>query len=211
MGKSLIDILLDKYIFTPEWTGRRGEKLCEKEFDKLAKKGMEGEVVRNVYVPKKKEGEFSEIDVCWVTQKGVFVIESKNYSGWIFGDDEQANWTVTFPNGSKKRFYNPVKQNKTHVKWLRNDLGEDVPLFPVVAFSERCELKKLDVKGDMPVVKRNRLRKTVRGIWDGAPDALDEERAAAITARLRELADVTKEDKEKHVERIKARTGKKGA
>ena len=45
MGKSLIDVLLDKYIFTPEWTGRRGEKLCEKEFDKLAKKGMEGEVV----------------------------------------------------------------------------------------------------------------------------------------------------------------------
>lgn len=211
MGKSLIDVLLDKYIFTPEWQGKRGEKFCQHELEKLKKKGMEGEVVRNVYVPKKKEGEFSEIDVCWVTQKGVFVIESKNYSGWIFGDDEQANWTVTFPNGSKKRFYNPVKQNKTHVKWLRNELGEDVPLFPVVAFSERCELKKLDVKGDMPVVKRNRLRKTVRGIWDGAPDSLDEERAAAITARLRELADVTKEDKERHVERIKARTGKKGA
>ena len=46
-----------------------------------------------------------------------------------------------------------------------------------------------------------------RGIWDGAPDALDEERAAAIAARLRELADATKEDKESHVERIKARTG----
>lgn len=79
-----------------------------------------------------------------------------------------------------------------------------MPLFPVVAFSERCELKKLDVKGDMPVVKRNSLRKTVRGIWDGAPDALDEEKAAAIAARLRELADVTKEDKERHVERIEA-------
>lgn len=24
MGKSLIDILLDKYIFTPEWQGKRG-------------------------------------------------------------------------------------------------------------------------------------------------------------------------------------------
>lgn len=166
MGKSLIDVLLDKYIFTPEWTGRRGEKLCEKELGKLAKKGMEGEVVRNVYVPKKKEGGFSEIDVCWVTQKGVFVIESKNYSGWIFGDD--------------------------------------VPIFPVVAFSERCELKKLKIEGDMPVVKRNRLGKTVRVIWDGAPDALEEERAAAIAARLRELADVTKEDKDSHVERIKA-------
>ena len=124
MGKSLIDVLLDQYIFTPEWTGRRGEKLCEKELGKLAKKGMEGEVVRNVYVPKNKVGEFSEIDACWVTRKGVFVIESKNFSGWVFGDDEQVNWTVTFPNGTKKRFYNPVKQNRTHVKWLQNELGE---------------------------------------------------------------------------------------
>lgn len=55
------------------------------------------------------------------------------------------------------------------------------------------------------VVKRDRLGKTVRGIWDGAPDALDDERASQIAARLRELADVTKEDKERHVERIKAR------
>lgn len=31
MAKDIIDKFLDKYIFTPEWMGRRGEKLTERE------------------------------------------------------------------------------------------------------------------------------------------------------------------------------------
>ena len=46
MGKSLIDVLLDKYIFTPEWTGRRGEKLCEKELADVTKEDKDSHVER---------------------------------------------------------------------------------------------------------------------------------------------------------------------
>ena len=42
--------------------------------------GRDGKILRNVYVPK-ENGETSEIDVLYITQKGIFVIESKNYSG----------------------------------------------------------------------------------------------------------------------------------
>ena len=48
------------------------------------------------------------------------------------------------PNQQKNRFYNPIKQNRTHIKWLQKYVGEDVPLFSIIVFSERCELKNLN-------------------------------------------------------------------
>ena len=84
MSKGLLDVLLDS-IFDANWVGRRGEKLTERELNLVKLLGRKGQVLRNIYVPK-DNGETSEIDVVFITQKGIFVIESKNYSGWIFGD-----------------------------------------------------------------------------------------------------------------------------
>lgn len=33
-----------------------------------------------------------EIDMIMLCQKGIYVIENKNYSGWIFGDEKSKNW-----------------------------------------------------------------------------------------------------------------------
>lgn len=71
--------------------------------------GRKGKILRNVYLPK-DNGETSEIDVLYITQKGIFVFESKNYSGWIFGDEKGQYWTAMLPNRQKNRFYNPIKQ-----------------------------------------------------------------------------------------------------
>ena len=55
----------------------------------------------------KEDGETSEVDLIFITQKGIFVFESKNYSGWIFGDEKSRNWTAMLPNKQKHQFYNP--------------------------------------------------------------------------------------------------------
>ena len=60
--------------------------LTERELKLVRLLGRGGKILRNVYVPK-GDGEMAEIDVMCVTGKGVFVIESKNYSGWIFGSE----------------------------------------------------------------------------------------------------------------------------
>ena len=52
----------------------------------------------NVYIPKENE-ETTEIDVLMISCKGLFVFESKNYGGWIFGSDNQKYWYQTFPAG----------------------------------------------------------------------------------------------------------------
>lgn len=126
MAKGFIDLLLDD-IFDAEWKGRYGEKMTEWELNLVRLFGRKGYVLRNIYVPK-NNGETSEIDVVFITQKGIFVIESKNYSGWIFGGEKSAYWTAMLPDKSKNRFYNPIKQNSTHIKWLGQYLQNSVPL-----------------------------------------------------------------------------------
>ena len=54
-------------------------------------------VLKNVYVP--YQGRTSEIDLLMIHEKGIFVFESKNYSGWIFGSADQLNWTQSLQNG----------------------------------------------------------------------------------------------------------------
>lgn len=96
MVKGLIDLILDQ-IFADEWKGKYGEKLTERELKLVRLFGRKGKVLRNVYLPK-DNGETSELDVVFITQKGIFIFESKNYSGWIFGDEKSKNWTSMLPN-----------------------------------------------------------------------------------------------------------------
>ena len=121
-----------------EWHVRHGEKLTAKQLKRLAFSMGEGKVLRNVYVPKEGGGT-SEIDVLFITSRGVFVIESKNYSGWIFGNEADRYWTQCLEGGQRNRFYNPIWQNRGHVKWLGRYVGEDVPLHsPVPPLCPRC-------------------------------------------------------------------------
>jgi len=59
----------------------------------LSNDNLEGysKTVHNVYLPHK--GKTTELDVLLIHEKGVFVFESKNYSGWIFGSADQQNAT----------------------------------------------------------------------------------------------------------------------
>lgn len=94
--------------------GKVGEELIEGILEKLNKK-VYGKILKNVYIPK-NESESSEIDVVYITTKGIFVIESKNLSGWIFGKEKDQYWTSSLPAGKgksiKNKFYNPIKQNE---------------------------------------------------------------------------------------------------
>ncbi len=201
MAKGIIDTLLDK-IFDDAWVGKWGEKLTEKELKIVQLFGRKGKVLRNVYLPK-DNGETSEVDVIFITQKGIFVFESKNYSGWIFGDEKSRNWTAMLPNKQKNQFYNPILQNKTHVKWMRNYVGDDVPMFSIIVFSERCELKKVAVESpDVKVIKRDRTYAAVRDIWDQSPDVLPEEKINELYERLAILTNVDEAIKVAHIDNI---------
>ena len=204
MAKGLLDILVDK-ILDDQWVGKHGEKLTERELKWVQLLGRKGKVLRNVYLPK-DDGETSEVDVIFITQKGIFVFESKNYSGWIFGDEKSKNWTAMLPNKQKNLFYNPILQNRTHLKWMKKCVGDDIPLFSIIVFSERCELKKVTVDSDdIKVIKRDRTYATVRDIWDSNPDTVSDERIKELYAKLKELTNVDSAVKAAHIENIEKR------
>ena len=64
----------------------------------------------------------TQIDHVLICPSGVFVIETKNMSGWIFGGKKQARWTQTLRR-QKFQFQNPLRQNYKHVKTVQRVLG----------------------------------------------------------------------------------------
>lgn len=61
----------------------------------------------------------TQIDHIVLGRSGIFVIETKNMSGWIFGTEDQAQWTqVVFRR--KSRFQNPLRQNHLHIKAVQD-------------------------------------------------------------------------------------------
>ena len=89
-----------------------------------------------------------QIDHIIISRYGIFVIETKNYSGWIYGGENKEYWTENL-YGKKYRFYNPLKQNYSHKKALENILrinGKDI--IPVVVFVGNAKFIN-DIKGNI--------------------------------------------------------------
>lgn len=76
----------------------------------------------------------TQVDHVVVSRFGVFVIETKNLSGWIFGDERSRKWTQSI-YGNRYQFLNPLRQNYKHLKAVENLLGvEPGCLHSVVVF-----------------------------------------------------------------------------
>jgi len=89
-------------------------------------------LIKNVTIP--TEYGTTQIDHIIVSRFGVFVVETKNMKGWIFGSERQKTWTQQIYK-SKHRFQNPLHQNYKHTKTLEAALGlESDKLFSVVVF-----------------------------------------------------------------------------
>ena len=89
------------------------------------------------------------------------------------------------------------------MKWLGQFLGADVPLFSIVVFSERCELKKISVESnDIKVIKRDRTYATVRELWEKSDDALSEDQITALFEKLKVLTNVDEAVKLAHIRDI---------
>ena len=161
----------------------------------------------NVYIP--RDDTTTEIDVLMIHHTGLYVLESKNYDGWIFGTDTNTNWIQSFPQGHtsiKKKFYNPIMQNNTHIKYLKKQVGESVPCHNIVVFSERCTLKSITIKPDAEykVIQRNNLRQTVDEMTS-RQSFLSPEQIEAIFNQLYPYTQVTEEVKQAHIQQINQR------
>ena len=163
-------------------------------------------VFRNVLVPRTTgPTSESEVDVLMLHETGIYVLESKNYSGWIFGSADDTQWTQSLEGGQKKRFYNPIIQNRAHVKALADYLGlQDGAFFSYIVFSERCELKKVPADTATYVIcKRNHLLKGLRADLKGRTTLFGAAQFDALAETLARIAaESTDTAKAEHVEQV---------
>jgi Nuclease-related domain len=84
----------------------------------------------------------TQVDHILVSRFGVFVIETKHYSGWIFANPKQAKWTQVLYR-RKSSFQNPIFQNLLHVKAVQNLLDFLPPecIQSAVVFTGDAEFK----------------------------------------------------------------------
>ena len=172
--------------------------------------GKEERVLTNLYIPK-QDGDTSEIDLLFITKKGLIVVENKNYSGYIFGTGTDYQWTVTYRQSSrhggskvkKIRFYNPIRQNSSHVKYLKSFLNQDVKCFSLVTFGNAGSLMDVNVSGsDAFVCNHSGISGYLRSVRENNPDVLTAEQIATLYELLLPLKNVSDEVKAKHVENI---------
>lgn len=185
--------------------GKYGEYLTWKNLKNIS--GC-SRFVFNCYIPK-DNGETTEIDVVLIHDTGIYVLESKNYSGWIFGSETQQYWTQTLPSGRgrshKEKFFNPIIQNKVHLKWLEKYLDIDSENFySYIVFSERCTLKNINLtSGQHCVINRQNLNAAISNMISMRETVFTPEEIDEIYNRLAPLTLVTEAEKLAHIQIVR--------
>ena len=117
----------------------------------------EYKLLKDVTLP--TEDGSTQIDHIIVSRYGIFVVETKNMKGWIFGSEHQKRWTQSI-YGKTHSFQNPLHQNYKHTKTLQKLLDlDDGKVFSVVVFVGEATLKT-----DMPnnIVRPRGLLKFIK-------------------------------------------------
>lgn len=186
--------------------GRYGEYTIFKVLQTQEK--YESRFLFNCYLPK-ENGQTTEIDIILLTLNGIIVFESKNYRGWIFGSENQELWTQTLPAGNKiqkEHFYNPIIQNKIHIRALKNLIGTNIPIYSVIVFSNDCKLKNINAPDIMTeIIRLENLTSTTMHLLSLQPNSITQETLLSIYNKLYPYTQVPEEVRRKHIEDIQAK------
>ena len=127
-----IPLLIIAAVFKSPWfKGVLGEFIVNLSTKFLLNKN-DYHLLKNVTLP--TEDGTTQIDHIIVSVYGIFVVETKNMKGWIFGKENQRTWTQKIYKHSNK-FQNPLHQNYKHVKTLQHILGlTDSQIHSLVVF-----------------------------------------------------------------------------
>ena len=187
-------------ILTPIVKGKVGEKTIGYLLNKLDKEKYK--VINDVLlVSEGGSTKTTQVDHMVVSVYGIFSIETKNYKGFIYGNEKSSQWTQNI-HGHKYKFMNPLHQNYAHVKAIETTLNNngytDIPIYSIVTFPGDATLK-VTVKNDH-VVKWGALLKTIKYL--SADECISKETVDQLTPLFTSKVTERKEMKE-HVKDIK--------
>lgn len=149
-SKPISETKKDKPKIAPTRIGELGEYKIDIQLDQLPKNYR---CLSDVLLPNKKsKSGYSQVDHIVLTPYAIFVIETKNYAGTIYGDRNRAKWSV---NG-KFPMLNPFNQNYGHILAVKSFLDgvEDANVVSMISFTRRAKYK---VNGELRKIQSNDL------------------------------------------------------
>lgn len=147
----LIFILIIAFSLYLAWynsAGQKGKRGEMRVFNILSLLPDEYTILNDLVFP--TERGTTQIDHLVISKYGIFAIETKNYRGEIYGDDNRQEWTQlivtevtyakkwwkTYTYVTKNHFYNPVKQSLGHAFRVKELLSAfpRIKVVPIVVF-----------------------------------------------------------------------------
>ncbi|MCM3388716.1 nuclease-related domain-containing protein [Ureibacillus chungkukjangi] len=102
-----------------------------------------------------------KIDCIFLHESGIYVINAKYSSGWIYGDDQDIKWAQALENGKMNKFPNPIIENKLKIQEVKKaipEVREDL-YQSLVVFNNDCSFKKIELHSeDVDVLKIDELK-----------------------------------------------------
>ncbi|MBQ7249819.1 MAG: NERD domain-containing protein [Bacilli bacterium] len=179
----------------PSVKGRIGEFRVNSQLKNLVK-SHGGNLFHDVIVSS-EEGKTSQIDHIYVCHNGIFVIETKNYGGRIYGKDGDKEWTqVLLYSHQKRKLYNPVKQNWTRIYRLRDYFGEKADIKNIIVFV-RGTIQYIDSESVYALPDLKHL------LEDYPKEVLSDDEIKAYSSRIQTLIDNPAKSSKEHVAEIK--------
>ena len=130
---AIILVIVISYLNSPKNKGKNGEKIVAEVLSNI---NSNSKTINNISI--NDNGKSRQIDHIFISEYGVFVIETKNYAGTIYGKETSENWKQ-YLNGKSFEFKNPIHQNYGHYQIVKKILEDETEnIFPVVVFIKRC-------------------------------------------------------------------------
>ena len=147
----------------------------------------------------------TQIDHIIISRYGVFVLETKNIHGKVYGSGNAEYWKQYLPDTGYKRYgytqehqlRNPLWQNAGHIKSLRRLVfGDDIPIYGIVVFPSNTDLY---VNAEQPILK---MRDVVPYIKRFRDEVLTTDQIGFYRRRLLEVLSISDSDRKQHLENV---------
>lgn len=195
-GVAIILLMKASGLYWPTISGWLGERKVRSSLAGLS--SGDGYLVLHDLLLPCEDGETTQIDHVVCAPSGIFVIETKNHDGYIYGKAGDAQWTQVFNSRSKFSFQNPIFQNVRHIEAVRSFIT-GVPVHNIVVF----------VRGHFPegmprgVFTPEEMTSHIRS-FEGVENHLDSQQAGQ---KLLAAALTSPEARKAHVLRLQERHG----
>ena len=147
----------------------------------------------------------TQLDHVILSRYGVFVLETKNVHGKVYGSEKSEFWKQYLPDVGYRRYgytqehelRNPILQNDGHIKSLRRLVFDnDIPIYGIVVFPGDTDMY---VTAEKPVLKMWEVVSYIKGFQE---EVMSAEQVNYYRRRLLEVISTDEADREHHLENV---------